>query len=140
MTKISTQLAIEIPFYDVDPMEIVWHGHYVKYFEKTRYKLLDEIGYNYQQMKNSGYAWPVIDLRVKYIKSLVFAQKIIVKATIVEIEYGLKIDFLIIDAKTSVKLCKGYTKQVAVDMQKKEMCMISPPILKQKIEAYQAND
>lgn len=137
MTNISAQLAIEIPFYDVDPMEIVWHGNYVKYFEKARYHLLNKIDYDYQQMRESGYAWPVIDLRIKYIKALVFAQKIIVKATIVDIDYGLKIDFLITDAKDGTKLCKGYTKQVAVDMHKKEMCLVSPSILQQKIDDYE---
>lgn len=139
MTKISSEIEIEIPFYDVDPMEIVWHGNYIKYFEKSRYHLLDKIKYNYQQMKDSGYAWPVIDVRVKYIKPLVFAQKIIVRATIVDFEYGLKIDFVIRDAESGIRMSKGYTKQVAVDMRKKEMCLVSPEILHKKIRNYETN-
>lgn len=26
----------EVPFHDVDPLHIVWHGHYFKYFELAR--------------------------------------------------------------------------------------------------------
>ena len=37
---------IEVPFFDVDVMQIVWHGHYVKYLEVARCAFLDAIGYN----------------------------------------------------------------------------------------------
>jgi len=139
MVDISAEIEIEVPFYDVDPMEIVWHGNYVKYFERARYHLLDMIDYNYRQMQASGFAWPVVDLRVKYVKSIVFTQKIIIKATIVEKEYGLKINFLITDKDTNIKLATGYSKQVAIDMQLKEMCLVSPPILDEKIKTYVKN-
>ena len=48
-------------------MEVVWHGHYVKYLEIVRGVLLDSIDYNYAQMKASGYLWPVIDLHLRYV-------------------------------------------------------------------------
>jgi acyl-CoA thioester hydrolase len=51
---LSTEIDIEIPFYDVDMMAIVWHGHYAKYFEIARYALLEKIDYNYLQMCDSG--------------------------------------------------------------------------------------
>jgi len=30
----QADVIIEIPFHDVDTMNVVWHGHYLKYFEK----------------------------------------------------------------------------------------------------------
>ena len=54
-------VIIEVPFHDVDTMHVVWHGHYLKYFEIARCKLLDQFHYNYNQMRDSGYAWPVIE-------------------------------------------------------------------------------
>ena len=54
-TDLSAETIIEIPFHDVDMMEIAWHGHYVKYFEIARCKLLDKIEYNYSQMRDSGF-------------------------------------------------------------------------------------
>jgi acyl-CoA thioester hydrolase len=50
-----TEIAIKIPFHDVNMMEVVWHGHYVKYFEIARYALLEKINYNFPQMRDSGY-------------------------------------------------------------------------------------
>src|SRR3546814_5734138 len=76
----NVEVRINVPFHDVDLMEIVWHGHYAKYFEVARCALLEKIAYNYQQMKESGYAWPIIELKTRYIKPATFGQDIVVRA------------------------------------------------------------
>src|SRR2546425_13138340 len=85
----SAEIEVVPAFYDLDPMEIVWHGHYVKYMELARCALLERFDYGYPQMRASGYAWPVVDLRVKYLRSASFAQRIKVRAEIVEWENRL---------------------------------------------------
>ncbi|MGJ0514553.1 MAG: acyl-CoA thioesterase [Methylomicrobium sp.] len=132
-----TEIELKIPFHDADMMEIVWHGHYAKYFEIARCELLDRIGYNYFAMRDSGYAWPIIDLRIRYIKPAVFGQKVTIRAAIAEWENRLKIDYLITDGLTGVKLVKGYTIQVAVNMRNQEMCLESPPVLFEKLGVQQ---
>lgn len=124
---------IRIPFYDVDPMDVVWHGNYLKYFERARCLLLDGISYNYKEMKESGFAWPVVDIRVRYIRPLHFGQRVFVLARLVEYEIRLKIDYLISDAESGRRLTRGYTVQVAIDMAKQEMLFASPPILYRKL-------
>ena len=47
---ITEDYEFVVPFFDVDSMRIVWHGHYCKYLELARCKLLDKIGYNYKAM------------------------------------------------------------------------------------------
>ena len=73
-------VEILVPFFDVDSMHVVWHGHYVKYLEVARCALLDKIGHNYNQMVDSGYAWPVIDLQLRYVRGAVFGQRLNVRA------------------------------------------------------------
>lgn len=133
---ITTSLEITVPFYDVDAMQVAWHGHYVKYMEQARCQLLDLIDYNYYQMQASGFFWPIVDMRIKYIKPLTFEQKIMVKATIADIDYGLKIDFVFTDKQSGKKLTTAYTKQVAVNRETEEMCLLTPDILVQKIMDY----
>lgn len=135
MTKaiVSCEHEIEIPFFDVDLMEIVWHGHYVKYFELARCVLLDKIDYDYMQMRESGYTWPVIDLHIRYAKPARFGQKIIVQAKLTEWENRLKINYQIIDKQTGQRLTKGHTYQVAVAIDSNEMCYESPAIIWQKL-------
>lgn len=122
-------VTLKVPFHDVDSMQVVWHGNYPKYFAAARCALLDQIDYNYNQMAESGFAWPVIDMRVKYVRPALFNQEIRVTATLVEYENRLKIEYLIEDAETGVKLTRGYTVQVAVDMACREMKLYSPQIL-----------
>ena len=130
---VETEVVIEVPFHDVDVMRVAWHGHYVKYLEIARCALLDKMDYNYPQMEESGYAWPVIDVRIRYAHPLYFQQKVRVKATLVEWENRLKVNYLIEDLDTGKRLTKGYTVQVAVDIPSGEMLYASPDILYQKL-------
>ncbi|MCX7102739.1 MAG: acyl-CoA thioesterase [Methylobacter sp.] len=129
----QTSIDLQIPFHDVDMMEVVWHGHYVKYFEIARCTLLEKIDYNYPQMLESGYAWPVIDLNIRYVRPAIFGQIITVSAEIIEWENRLKINYLITDKHSGLRLTKGYSIQVAVDMVNKTMCFESPKILFEKL-------
>ena len=129
-------VMIEVPFHDVDTMNVVWHGHYLKYFENARCKLLDQFHYNYNQMRDSGYAWPVIESHVRYVQVIEFEQKIRVRAILKEWENRLKIEYLIFDAVSGRKLTKGYTSQVAVHIKKREMCFQSPQVLLDCLNAW----
>jgi len=123
----------QVQFFDLDPMEIVWHGHYVKYLEIVRGVLLDVIDYNYAQMKASGYVWPVIDLHLRYIAPAAFTQRLKLRAEIVEWENRLKIAYLISDAASGRRLSRATTTQVAVQIATGEMCYVSPPVLFEKL-------
>jgi acyl-CoA thioester hydrolase len=130
---IETEVEIEVPFHDVDVMGVAWHGHYVKYLEIARCALLDTIDYNYPQMQASGYAWPVIDLRIRYPRALHFQQKVRVKAKLEEWENRLKVSYLIEDLATGQRLTRAYTVQVALDLKSGEMLYVSPPVLFEKL-------
>ena len=129
----STLTTLLVPFHDVDSMQVVWHGHYVKYLEVARCEFLDSFDYGYAAMAESGYAWPIVDMRIKYVKPLVFGQKIQVRCSLQEWEYRLKIDYLITDAGTGERLTKGHTIQVAIDAGSGAMCFESPPVLRQRL-------
>ena len=129
----ETEVEIEVPFHDIDVMGVAWHGHYVKYLEIARCALLEKIDYNYPQMKASGFAWPVIEVRIRYPQPLYFQQKVRVKASLDEWENRLKIRYLIVDLKTGQRLTKAHTVQVALDMESGEMLFASPDILLQKL-------
>jgi acyl-CoA thioester hydrolase len=130
---LSAEAIIDVPFHDCDPMQVVWHGNYARYFEVARCELLRKISYDYLDMHASGYLWPIVDMRTKYIGSAVFTQKIIVKAELVEYESRLKINYVVCCAATGKKLTKGYTVQVAVDISSEEMQYASPAVLLDKI-------
>lgn len=138
-TIVSASVLIQIPFYDVDMMEVAWHGHYVKYFEQARCALLDKIGYNYLAMQASGYAWPVVSLKIKYIKPLRFQQTIEVKACLVEYENRMKIEYQVLDHHTQAVLTKGSTTQLAIDLRDESLCFACPQAFTEKVLPYKEN-
>lgn len=132
----QAEAIIEIPFHDVDSMDIAWHGHYAKYLEIARCVLLDKLDYNYIQMKESGYGWPIVNLNIKYIRPFRFRQKIKVTAWLVEYENYMKIKYLITDAETGDKLTKAETTQIAINLQTQETCYVSPEIFLEKVRRF----
>lgn len=131
-----TETSIRPQFHDLDPLNIVWHGNYVKYLETARCALLQKIAYDYPQMKTSGYAWPVVDMRIKYIRPALYDTALVVSCAVTEWEHRLKIHYEIRDQVTSELITRAYTIQVAVDMNTLEMCYQSPPILGQCLQPY----
>lgn len=126
---ISAEIVIHPQFHDLDPMQVVWHGNYIRYFETARCALLDRIGYGYPQMEQSGFAWPVVDLRVKFVRPARFQQPLLVTATLVEYANRLKIDYRVRDQASGEVLTKATTVQVAVRLENGELQLESPPAL-----------
>ena len=131
---LQAEIELVVPFFDVDMMEVVWHGHYVKYFEEARCALLDKLGHNYRQMRDAGYAWPVIDLQLRYIRGAQFGQRIRVRADLVEWENRLKINYLITDVATGERMTRGSSVQVAVEIASREMLLASPRVFVEAVE------
>ncbi len=122
-----------MPFHDVDAMRIVWHGHYLKYFEIARTALMESIDYAYAQMAASGYAWPIIDVRSRYGGSATVGDRLLVQATLIEWEHRLRIAYRITNRATGKRITRGSSTQVAVDMPSGEMCYRSPDVLFDKL-------
>lgn len=131
---LQAQVEVLVPFFDVDSMDVVWHGHYIKYFEVARCALLERIGHNYTQMRDAGYAWPVIDVQLRYMRGARFNQRLFVRADLIEWENRLKINYLITDAETGERMTRGSTVQVAVEISTREMLLASPKVFVEAVE------
>jgi len=119
---------LRIPFYDLDPGGIVWHGHYFKYFESARCALLEDIAYGYEVMKKTGYMWPVVDTSVRFVRPLTFNQEVRVIACLREWELRLVLDYRIEDRQGAV-CTRARTVQVPISAETLELILGSPEIL-----------
>ena len=128
------ETEFKIDFFEVDSMRIAWHGNYINYFERARCALLEKIGYTYTDMEASGYAFPVTEVRVKYIKSLRFGDTCRAKAILDEYENMLKINFELYNAKTGELTTKGSVSQMCVSMATGESLFVCPQIFTDKVE------
>ena len=134
MSLPAKHIELEIPFHDVDVMGVAWHGHYLRYFEIARCALLREIDYDYPQMRESGYVWPVVECQIKYVRPLLYGQRVAVHAQLVEYENRLKVSYEIRDAASGELLTRGHTVQLAIDAESQELQYVSPPVLLEKLK------
>lgn len=132
---ITTRIELKIPFFDVDSMRIAWHGHFAKYFELARCQLLDEIGHGYDAMFACGYAWPIVDMRIRYMRPLRFDQTVHVIATLKQWDRRLKITYRVRDAQTGMALARGMTLQAPVNIETGELCLEQPPAVARALAA-----
>lgn len=132
---ISAEVITRAQFYDLDPMQVVWHGNYARYLEQARCALLDRIGYNYPEMASSGYVFPIVDLHVKYVRPIRFGQSVKVTATLVEYENRIRIDYRIHDEQDGTLLTKARTVQLAVKEEGAELCFECPAVFTDKVRA-----
>jgi len=134
--KLQAVVTVKVPYHDADPAGVAWHGNYLRYFDQARCALLDKIDYGYRRMEESGYLWPIVDVRIRFIHAALYDDEISVEAWLVESEYRLKIEYVIRN-KDGKKITKGHTVQVAVVIDTGELCIGSPAALLERIESYE---
>jgi acyl-CoA thioester hydrolase len=134
MLELVASVELEVPFHDVDAMNVAWHGHYLKYFEIARCALLRRFDYDYPQMHASGYLWPIVDCHLKYVRPARYGQRLRVTARLLEYHNRLRIGYEIHDRDSGERLTKGSTIQVAVDATTGELQFVSPAIVLARLE------
>lgn len=55
-----------VRYYEADPMGIVHHSNYIRYFECARDEMIDAWGYGVEKCAEDGIVFPVVSLNVRY--------------------------------------------------------------------------
>lgn len=103
----SYELKFTVPFHNLDPMQVMWHGNYLKYFDITRSGLFSSLGIDlYDIYENSKYLFPVVKTSAKYIFPLKYKDEFICKAILKEAKFKIVVDFeirLVLDGRICAK-------------------------------------
>jgi acyl-CoA thioester hydrolase len=124
---VSAEVDVDVRFHDVDMVGVVWHGHYLRYLENARWALMDRIGYGFERMVDSGFAWPIVELQVKYVSPARFGDELRVRASLVEWETRLALNYLVTRRSDGSRTARARTVQVAVDARSGELQFATPP-------------
>lgn len=133
---LTAHIDLQIPFQDVDAVQIVWHGNYFRYFEAARAVLLRRVDYDYPEMRDSGFAWPLVDAHARFVRPVRYAQWIRVEAGLVEWENRMKVEYRVTDAENGTRLGRGTTVQCAVTVDTWELQLVSPPALLDRLKPW----
>lgn len=131
--QLTATVTVAVPFQDADPSGAAWHGNYFRYFDAARCALLDRLEYGYRAMADSGYIWPIVDTRVRYLSRVGFDDVLEVTAALDELEFRMRIGYRVRDAATGRRVAEAYTVQVPVDAASGEMCLGIPERLRERL-------
>jgi acyl-CoA thioester hydrolase len=132
---LPVEIDAEVAFHDVDLARIAWHGHHLKYLENARWALMDSVGYGLEVMLAAHEGWPIIDLRVSYLRAARYRDRLRVRAAFRAWDGALTINYLITDARTGERVARAQTRQVAVDMKSGQMHFALPAAFIERLEA-----
>jgi acyl-CoA thioester hydrolase len=108
-------IDVDVSFHDIDMGGVVWHGHYLRYLENARWALMNRLGYSLAHMVESGFVWPIVALQTKYVSSARFGDRLSVRASLVEWEARLTVNYLLSRPADGARIMRARTVQVAVD-------------------------
>ena len=137
----TATVCFSVPFCDVDAMQVVWHGNYFKYFDITRDRLFSEAGIDlYQVAREGGVVFPITRTQTKHILPLRFRDEVECKASLVEAECRLVVDFELRLASGGKLCAKGRTEQAAVRMDGWTLELRLPDFIRQALGASTRSD
>jgi len=110
------EVEVPVRFSEVDSLNIVWHGHYVRYFEDAREAFGLKYGIHYLDVHKAGYTIPIVKVHCDYKRSLKYGDTAIVQARYVDSEAAkLIFTFVIRNKATNEIIATGETIQVFLD-------------------------
>ncbi len=123
----SHEVRMKVSFYDLDPMQMVWHGNYLKYFDVARSELFDCAGVDLMAYHaRTRYLFPIIRTGVKHIHPLRWRDEFVCRAAVREARAKIIVDFEIRLAADGRLCARGTTEQAAVLAPEMEMAFTIP--------------
>ncbi len=121
----------KVRFSEVDAFDVVWHGHYIKYFEIGRLDLSGKYSLTPEYMKQQGYFAPVVDLGCTYKEPARLGDEMIIRTTVEPSEKAaLTFRYEIVRASDEIILAKGYTAHVLLTLEGKMIYSVPDEIKK----------
>jgi acyl-CoA thioester hydrolase len=121
------QTEVIVRFNEADPLGIVWHGHYLRYFEDGRESLGKKYGISYLDFYHQGFAVPVTSVHCDFKRPLRFGNTVRVETTFVSSPAAkLRFEYKIYEVSKEDLVASGHSVQVFVDIKTFELHMTNP--------------
>ncbi len=105
-----------VRYRECDPMGVVYHTHYLDYFEAARTEGLRSLGIAYRELEASGIIMPVVEARVHYHRPARYDDLLDVEARFAQVpEVRVPIDYAVRRAGEDDLLAEGPTTLCFVD-------------------------
>ncbi|HRH66644.1 MAG TPA: acyl-CoA thioesterase [Bacteroidia bacterium] len=129
---LTERIEIHVRFNEADPLGIVWHGHYIRYFEDGREAFGQKYGLGYLDMYTQGFVVPVVSVECDYKRSLRYGDRMIIETTYIPCDAAkILFKYTLYNAATNEIVATGSTTQVFLDKEKSALQLVNPPFFEE---------
>ncbi|MEY8722276.1 acyl-CoA thioesterase [Bacteroides stercorirosoris] len=123
---LTDRTTVKVRFSEIDSMQIVWHGEYVRYFEDGRESFGKRYGLGYMDIYGEGYMVPIVDLNCQFKQPLSFGEEVIIETRYISCEAAkIQFEYVLYRATDNNIVATGSTTQVFLNKDK-ELELITP--------------
>src|SRR6516162_3157242 len=128
LPELSDRAEVLVRFNEADPLGIVWHGHYIRYFEDGREAFGKKYGIAYLDFYKNGIIVPVVSVQCDYKRSLRYGERVRVETKYLPCTAAkLKFSYRLFNADNGQLVANGSSVQVFLDRQTSLLQLTNPP-------------
>ncbi len=115
---LKSTTEIEVRFHELDPLGIVWHGNYIKYFEIGREDFGVKHGLCYTDLKRESIATPVVSIQCDYKSYVRYGEKLTIETSFVNNPAAkIILKYKVLRSENKKLAAEGKTVQVFTDVE-----------------------
>lgn len=133
------EYPVRVQPHHTDYAGIVWHGSYLTWMEEARVECLRSIGIEFADLVALGCDLPVVELSVRYHRSIPLGMAAIVKTRMAEVT-GVRInwDYAIVSIDGQELYVTAKVTLVALDRERGKIMRQLPPSVKDALAKFSA--
>ena len=126
-TSLTHTSTLDVKFSEADPLGIVWHGHFIRYFEDAREAFGKVFGLRYLDLYRENIVVPIIHIECNYRRILRYGHSIQIETTYIDSPAAkLLFDYSITDLNTGEVVANGNSVQVFMERESLELLLTIP--------------
>jgi acyl-CoA thioester hydrolase len=130
--KLVTQTEVLVRFNEADPLGIVWHGHYIRYFEDGREDFGKQYGMGYLDIYNKGFVLPIVQVDCSFKKSLRYGDSVVVETSFTPCDAAkILFSYRLFNKETKELVATGSSVQVFLDKENSVLQLWNPPFFEE---------
>jgi acyl-CoA thioester hydrolase len=127
--QLKSEKEIEVRFNELDPLNVVWHGNFIRYFEDGREDFGRKHGISYPDLRDKGIMAPIVSVKCDYKRFVKYGDKLSIETVFVNNPAAkIILNYRIYRQSDKELVAEGSTTQVFTDTSG-ELLLILPPFL-----------
>ncbi len=116
-SSVNSISKLRVRYAETDQMGVVYHAHYLVWFEVARTDLLRQFGWTYREMEETGVRLPVIEANCTYLRPALYDDEIEVRAAVRLLSpVRLEFTYEVVLTKDGTTAAVGTTRHAALTL------------------------